>query len=140
MANTTDKSKKYFPIAGRASDGWSTETGATATCFCGGIQLAFTPPSATNSGLDVRLKLHRLGHAPPVPAGARDGRARAHDERTRYFCGSCGTLLCRVGAVDDFALGDTVLRPRVVQYVEERAGWLDGVRGAVEGEGMAGLG
>lgn len=36
-----DKSKPYFPLAGQADDGWSTEDEATATCFCGAVQLAF---------------------------------------------------------------------------------------------------
>jgi hypothetical protein len=47
MASTTipvtgaiDKSKPYFPLAGLASDGWSNEDYATATCFCGAVQLA----------------------------------------------------------------------------------------------------
>ncbi len=41
MAATADKSKPYFPLAGLANDGWSTEDEATATCFCGAVQLAF---------------------------------------------------------------------------------------------------
>jgi hypothetical protein len=41
MASTADKSKPYLPLAGSASDGWSTETEATATCFCGAVQLSF---------------------------------------------------------------------------------------------------
>lgn len=36
-----DKSKPYFPLAGIADDGWSTESEATATCFCSAVQLAF---------------------------------------------------------------------------------------------------
>lgn len=36
-----DKSKPYFPLAGGADDGWSTEDEATATCFCGAVQLSF---------------------------------------------------------------------------------------------------
>ena len=36
-----DKSKPYFPLAGSANDGWSKEGEATATCFCGAVQLAF---------------------------------------------------------------------------------------------------
>lgn len=28
-----------FPVAGLARDGWSTDTEATATCFCGSVQL-----------------------------------------------------------------------------------------------------
>lgn len=49
---TADKSKPYIPQAGCANDGWSKEDEATATCFCGAVQLAFvsftflsTPPS-----------------------------------------------------------------------------------------------
>jgi hypothetical protein len=38
---TIDKSKPYFPLAGGADDGWSTEDEATATCFCGAVQLSF---------------------------------------------------------------------------------------------------
>lgn len=40
-AATVDKSKPYFPLAGSANDGWSKEGEATATCFCGAVQLAF---------------------------------------------------------------------------------------------------
>ena len=36
-----DKSKPYFPMSGKADDGWSTESEATATCFCGAVQLSF---------------------------------------------------------------------------------------------------
>jgi hypothetical protein len=39
--STADKSKPCFPLAGQAKDGWSTEDEATATCYCGGIQLSF---------------------------------------------------------------------------------------------------
>lgn len=38
---SADKSKPHFPLAGSANDGWSNEDEATATCFCGAVQLAF---------------------------------------------------------------------------------------------------
>ncbi|OGE52655.1 hypothetical protein PENARI_c009G12265 [Penicillium arizonense] len=38
---STDKSKPYIPLAGGADDGWSKEHQATATCYCGAVQLAF---------------------------------------------------------------------------------------------------
>ncbi|KAI9148917.1 Mss4-like protein [Paramyrothecium foliicola] len=41
MAASTDKFTSYIPRAGLARDGWSTETEATATCFCGSVQLSF---------------------------------------------------------------------------------------------------
>lgn len=41
-----DKSKPYIPVAGAVTDGWSNDTSATATCFCGAVQLEFVrhPP------------------------------------------------------------------------------------------------
>jgi hypothetical protein len=40
-AAAADKSKPYIPLTGCANDGWSKEDEATATCFCGAVQLAF---------------------------------------------------------------------------------------------------
>ena len=37
----TDKSKAYIPLSGLVKDGWSKKDEATATCFCGAVQLAF---------------------------------------------------------------------------------------------------
>jgi hypothetical protein len=47
MAIATDKTKPYFPLAGLANDGWSNEDEATATCYCGAVQLAFVSLSLT---------------------------------------------------------------------------------------------
>ena len=41
MAAKSDNTNSNFPLAGSASDGWSTEEEATATCYCGAVQLAF---------------------------------------------------------------------------------------------------
>lgn len=41
MAAASEKSKPYIPLAGGATDGWSSEDEATATCFCGAVQLKF---------------------------------------------------------------------------------------------------
>lgn len=46
--SVTNKSNSHIPLAGLASDGWSTEDEATATCFCGEVQLVFV-------SLDCRL-------------------------------------------------------------------------------------
>jgi hypothetical protein len=37
----SDNTKPYFPLAGGADDGWSKDDSATATCYCGAVQLAF---------------------------------------------------------------------------------------------------
>ena len=36
-----DKSQPWFPLSGIATDYWSKEDEATATCLCGTVQLAF---------------------------------------------------------------------------------------------------
>jgi len=46
---TTDTSKPYFPLAGSATDGWSKEDEATATCYCGAVQLAFVSPASESA-------------------------------------------------------------------------------------------
>jgi hypothetical protein len=38
---TSDKLQPYFPLAGQAKDGYSNAEEATATCYCGAVQLAF---------------------------------------------------------------------------------------------------
>ena len=38
---TTDNSTPHIPLSGLVTDGWSKEDEATATCFCGAVQLAF---------------------------------------------------------------------------------------------------
>lgn len=55
---------------------------------------------------------------------------------TNYFCSTCGSLMYRVssgypgmsilrtGAVDDFNLHDTKLKPKVQQFVGSRVGWM----------------
>lgn len=47
MAATADKTKPYFPLNGLANDGYSNENEATATCFCGAVQLAFVSVAKT---------------------------------------------------------------------------------------------
>ncbi|KAI1043831.1 hypothetical protein LB505_010690 [Fusarium chuoi] len=38
------KAEKFFPRAGLAQDGWSTEDEATATCYCGAVQMVLVKP------------------------------------------------------------------------------------------------
>lgn len=37
----SDKTKPYLPLANLTQDGWSTDKEATATCFCGTVQIVF---------------------------------------------------------------------------------------------------
>ena len=73
----------------------------------------------------------------------------AGNKMTNTFCTTCGTLLYRVGegfpamkimrigTVDDFNLMETVLRPRVEQFVENRVSWLHPTKGLPQVEGMS---
>ncbi|KAI8635530.1 Mss4-like protein [Xylariaceae sp. FL1651] len=170
MAASADRSKPYIPLAGLGNDGWSTDTEATATCFCGAVQLAF--PTEGPGLIDVfvcnctdcrkitasmfasnitvsdkylkhlrgRDNLKTFSQAETIGSGKR---------MTNYFCGTCGSLLYRVGeafpgysilrlgTVDDFNLAETKLRPRTEQYTKDRVSWWHGCEGARQTEGMA---
>lgn len=41
IMTTAGDSKGDFPLAGQAQDGWNKDGRATATCFCGAVQLSF---------------------------------------------------------------------------------------------------
>jgi len=53
MAATSDATANppnpNIPRSGVAKDGWSTEDEATATCYCGAVQLAFVSSAATQN-------------------------------------------------------------------------------------------
>jgi len=131
MASTTtptttavDKSKPYFPVAGLAHDGWSNEDEATATCFCGAVQLSFPThgPGFVGSFVCNCSDCHKLTasmHATNFTVydthlkhlRGRDilktfGQSRTvfvktpgqDNTMTNYFCSTCGSLMYRVGA------------------------------------------
>ncbi|KAK3305122.1 Mss4-like protein [Chaetomium strumarium] len=170
MAATADISKSYIPLAGCASDGWSTEDEATATCFCGAVQLAFPTqgPGLVNTFVcnctDCRKITASMFASNFTVADTHLRHVRGRENlrifaqsqtiasghlMTNYFCATCGTLMYRVGAafpgrsilrlgtVDDFALHETKLRPRVEQFTKDRVAWFAGVEGAREFEGMS---
>ena len=118
MAATVDKSKPYFPLAGGADDGWSKEDSATATCYCGAVQLAFPTQGpgllstfvchctdcrkitasmfASNfSVLDTHLT-HIRGRD-NLTAYGQSRTITSGKLMTNYFCSTCGTLMYRVG-------------------------------------------
>ncbi|KAG0649152.1 hypothetical protein D0Z07_4546 [Hyphodiscus hymeniophilus] len=121
MAATADKTTPYFPLAGIAHDGYSNEAEATATCFCGAVQLAFPTQGAgfhgtfvchctdcrkvtasmfaSNFTIDDEHLKHVRGREDlktfsqsRTVAGGKTGNTM-----TNYFCSTCGTLMYRVG-------------------------------------------
>ncbi|CZR63195.1 uncharacterized protein PAC_13091, partial [Phialocephala subalpina] len=112
--------KKDFPRAGVATDGWSTEDEATATCFCGAVQLAFptSGPGLVGSFVcncadchkitasmfasnfiiaDAHLK-HLRGQSNLTSFGQSATTFRTGNKMTNYFCSTCGTLMYRIGS------------------------------------------
>ncbi|KAF4629500.1 hypothetical protein G7Y89_g8647 [Cudoniella acicularis] len=121
MASHDDKSKPYLPLAGLASDGYSKDDEgheATATCYCGAVQLAFPtegPGFATSficnctdchkitasmfasnfCILDTHLK-HVRGQS-NLSIFSQNTTVHNGNTMANYFCKSCGTLMYRVG-------------------------------------------
>ncbi|KAL0580647.1 hypothetical protein V5O48_001377 [Marasmius crinis-equi] len=119
MAVTADRIEPYIPVAGLAVDGWSKEDEATATCFCGAVQLAFptSGPGLVNTFVcnctdcrkitasmfasnftiaDTHLK-HLRGRDNLKTFGQSQSIGRGN-MMTNYFCSTCGTLMYRVGS------------------------------------------
>ncbi|KAM0245635.1 hypothetical protein ACHAP5_005285 [Fusarium lateritium] len=120
-----------FPVVHLSNDGWSTEDEATATCFCGAVQLV----------------LHLRGED-NLATFSEEKTIRANATMTNYFCKTCGTLMYRRGArfpgltilrtgtVDDLSLAETKLKPQVEQFIERRAAWSKPIEGAAQAIGM----
>jgi hypothetical protein len=47
-----------------------------------------------------------------------------------------GVSILRIGSVDDFSLHETVLKPTVEQYVDQRVAWLSDIPGMDHAVGM----
>ncbi|KAF2654462.1 hypothetical protein K491DRAFT_659997 [Lophiostoma macrostomum CBS 122681] len=115
----TSNSHSNFPLSGSAQDGWSKEDEATATCFCGAVQLAFPTqgPGLVNTFVchchdcrkitasmfasnftvaDTHLK-HLRGQE-NLTKFSQANTIKTHNSMTNYFCSTCGTLLYRVSS------------------------------------------
>ncbi|KAL9623662.1 MAG: hypothetical protein Q9160_002118 [Pyrenula sp. 1 TL-2023] len=119
MANTDDKSKSYFPLASGATDGYSNDHEATASCFCGAVQLAFptSPPGLVDAFICNCADCHKItasmfaSNFTVVDTHLRHLRGQSllstytsakttasGNAMTNYFCSTCGTLLYRVSS------------------------------------------
>jgi len=118
-SGAADKSKPYFPLSGTAEGGWSKEDEATATCFCGAVQLAFPTKApglvdtfvcncsdcrkltasmfASNFIVnDTHLK-HLRGQE-NLKTFSQSRSVASGNTMTNYFCSTCGTLMYRVSS------------------------------------------
>ncbi|KAL4876475.1 Mss4-like protein [Aspergillus karnatakaensis] len=113
-----DKAKPYFPLAGASQDGWSTSDRATATCFCGAVQLSFptNPPGlvttficnctdcrkitasmfASNFTVDDKYLIHERGRE-LLSSYSQSKTIATGNTMMNFFCSVCGSLMYRVG-------------------------------------------
>ncbi|KAH7136723.1 Mss4-like protein [Dactylonectria estremocensis] len=115
-----DETGSSFPHAGLAQDGWSTKDEATATCYCGTVQLSFPlskpgylfsfvchcsdcrkiTASMFTSGfliLDTHLK-HVRGEENLTQFSQSKTIERKGNVMTNFFCSTCGSLMYRRAA------------------------------------------
>ncbi|RAH43928.1 GFA family protein [Aspergillus brunneoviolaceus CBS 621.78] len=152
MATTSNSTKtnSYFPLA------------ATATCFCGAVQLSFPTQGpglvdtficnctdcrkitasmfASNFTIDDQHLVHERGRE-LLSSYSQSKTVASGNNMTNFFCSVCGTLMYRVstgfpgmsilriGTIDDFALHENQLKPRIEQFVKDRVGWLRAAEG-----------
>jgi len=118
-ATAADKSKPDIHLPGSADDSGSKGDNATATCFCGAVQLAFPiqGPGLVDSFVCNCTDCHKItasmfasnfsvADAYLTHVRGRDNMTTYSQSRTiasgntmtNYFCSTCGTLMYRVSS------------------------------------------
>ncbi|KXJ87969.1 Mss4-like protein [Microdochium bolleyi] len=107
-----------FPVVHLSSDGWSTDAEATATCFCGAVQLVLPlqKPGLLNRHVCHCTDCRKIGSAfyqsnitvadthlrytrgkDNLASFSESKTIRANATMSNYFCKTCGTLMFRRG-------------------------------------------
>ncbi|KAL8291307.1 hypothetical protein RQP46_002285 [Phenoliferia psychrophenolica] len=111
-----DLSKPYIPLAGLGQDGWSKDDSATATCFCGSVQISFPTEGpglvgvficnctdcrkitasmfATNFTIADTHLTHVRGLS-TLKTFSQSKSIATGNTMTNHFCSNCGTLMYR---------------------------------------------
>ncbi|KAL4916482.1 Mss4-like protein [Aspergillus aurantiobrunneus] len=110
--------KSYIPLAGFAEDGWSNEDNATATCYCGAVQLSFpthgpglvdtfichctdcrkiTASMFASNFIIADPYLRHLRGREKLSTFSQSKTIASGKAMTNYFCSICGSLMYRVG-------------------------------------------
>ncbi|KAJ7179775.1 Mss4-like protein [Mycena filopes] len=119
MTAAADKFKSYIPLAGGADDGWSSDSEATATCYCGAVQLKFPTEApglvdvfvcncpdcrkitasmfATNFTVQDTHLTHIRGRE-NLTSFSQARTIQSGSAMTNHFCSTCGTLMYRVSS------------------------------------------
>lgn len=123
----------------------------TFVCNCNDCRKITASMFASNFTIDDRYLKHLRGQENLKTFG-QSKTIGSGKKMTNYFCGTCGTLMYRVGeafpgmsilrigTVDDFSLHETKLKPQIEQYIKDRVAWFTGVDGARKADGMMSVG
>ncbi|KAF7562307.1 hypothetical protein G7046_g1824 [Stylonectria norvegica] len=116
---TADKPKSYIPVSSSAHDGWSNEDEATASCYCGAVQLAFpikgpglidtficnctdcrkiTASMFASNFVITDASLKHLRGKDNLTIFKQSKTIASGAEMSNHFCSTCGTLMYRLGA------------------------------------------
>ncbi|KAJ7628868.1 Mss4-like protein [Roridomyces roridus] len=119
MAAASDKSKPYIPLSSGANDGWSSDEEATATCFCGAVQLKFptqgpglidaficncadchkiTASMFASNFVVTDTHLTHLRGKENLSTYSQSHTIASGNVMTNSFCKTCGTLMYRTGS------------------------------------------
>jgi len=117
MAATADTSNPYIPLAGLSTDGHSNSESATATCYCGAVQLAFptsgpglrstfvchctdcrkiTASMFTSAFSVLDSHLTHVRGQENLTCFSQSQTIAAGNTMSNYFCKTCGSLMYRI--------------------------------------------
>ncbi|KAJ5816557.1 hypothetical protein N7447_008790 [Penicillium robsamsonii] len=132
MAAARDNFKPYIPVAGGADDGWSKEGQATATCYCGAVQLAFptqgpglidtftchcvdcrkiTASMFATNFIVADSDLKHLRGQESLKSFSQSKTIASGKAMTNCFCSTCGSLMYRIS---EMFPGHSILRTGTV--------------------------
>ncbi|KAK4629425.1 hypothetical protein CLAFUW4_08151 [Fulvia fulva] len=120
----------------------------THVCHCSDCHKIHSTMFGTNFVIPADVTTHNRGKE-KLTMYSENHTTTTGNTMENHFCSVCGTVMYRIGSgfpgmligrvatVDDFELMESVLKPEVEEYVENRVGWLKGVEGARQVEGFA---
>ncbi|KAG9765691.1 hypothetical protein E4T50_04111 [Aureobasidium sp. EXF-12298] len=163
----------HFPLPSEGVRGLASDDRATATCYCGAVQIAFPVKGdgfvdsficnctdchkitasmfASNFIIKEKDTVHTRG-LDKVTKWAQKKTIASGNTMENNFCSVCGTLMyrissgypglliARIGTIDNFALMESKVKPRLEQYTKDRVAWFKGADGVAQFEGAGPLG
>ncbi|KAL3492373.1 Mss4-like protein [Aspergillus germanicus] len=120
----------------------------TFICHCTDCRKITASMFASNFTIDDAYLTHERGQE-NLSSYSQSKTIATGNTMTNYFCSTCGSLMyrrgtgfpgmsiLRLGTVDDFALHERELKPRIEQFVRDRVSWVRDAEGVEQVEGYA---